>query len=234
MAEQRKAARKLEQDRIVEALVPDPAAGPPNTTVLHGFLGKSTQSGVWRLYLTEALDEYVEIPEDEILHTQQLPDDGGTLVWVPKTLALQHVSAQSQQVQADFLGGPITEAHLRGAAGPTAMPGITATAPISLRCPSDLVPCPSDFAPCRSFNTPCVSIPVIRCPGQSFPWWRCPSSPVRCVWTRPIACPPRVSVNIPCQTELTRCPSAAICPSVAGCPSELVCGGGFGGMGGEL
>jgi hypothetical protein len=73
----------LEQHPFVEALVPDPSQGPPNATVLRGFLGKSTTEGVWRLYLTAALDEYVEIPEADILHSRQLlaaasdEDEGG-------------------------------------------------------------------------------------------------------------------------------------------------------------
>src|SRR6516162_2510772 len=88
----------LEQHPLVEALVPDPSQGPPNATVLRGFLGKSTHDGVWRLYLTSALDEYIEIPEADILHSRQLPDDQGTVVWVPKGLQLQHIRTQAQQV----------------------------------------------------------------------------------------------------------------------------------------
>src|SRR2546427_304265 len=81
----------LDEHALVKALVPDPSQGPPNATVLQGFLGKSPTNGVWRLYLSSALDEYVEIPEEDILHTQELPDGQGTLVWVPTSLNVQHV-----------------------------------------------------------------------------------------------------------------------------------------------
>lgn len=90
----------LGQHSLVEALVPNPAQGPPNATVLRGFLGKSATEGVWRLYLSAALDEYVEIPEADILHSRQLADDQGNVVWVPKDLQLQHIRTQAPQDQA--------------------------------------------------------------------------------------------------------------------------------------
>lgn len=92
--------------------MPDPAAGPPDATVLQGFLGKSDAEGVWRLYLTAALNEYVDVSEDEILHFEKLPDDGGTLLWVRSGLVLAHRRTVSTQVQAGFLGGAITRARI--------------------------------------------------------------------------------------------------------------------------
>ena len=93
----------LEQHPFVEALVPDPSQDPPRVTVLRGFLGKSTTEGMVRLYLTLALDEYVEIAAADILRSQQLPDDRGNVLWVPTGLQLQHIRTQSQQVSADML-----------------------------------------------------------------------------------------------------------------------------------
>ena len=115
MAAEKKRGEGPEPDPIVEALIPDPSAGPPNATVLHGYLGRSATEGSWRLYTSETLDEYVELPEAEILHTRRLPDDGGTLLWVPATLELRYVQT-ARGVQAAFLGGPISAAGLPPAA----------------------------------------------------------------------------------------------------------------------
>jgi hypothetical protein len=248
----------LRQDPLIDALVPDPGAGPTSAVVLQGFLGRGTKEGGWRLYLSASLDEYVELQEADILYTRKLPDDQGTLVWVPKSLRLQYVRVQSEQVEAEFLSGPIAEANLAGAAaspigtGPIAGQPITAASlcvlcPISIwrpcnftipiwRCPSILV------VRCRSFFRPWCPPTFYRpwlCPRSLFqPWlctiqnWRCPTSPLICQ----IA-----SYNF-------RCPSIGACPSfVDACPSQAFgCGNpgdpiddpawggqvGLGGMGG--
>ena len=103
---------ELSQDALVEALVPDPDH-LAEVIMLHGYLGKSAVEGSWRLYLTPALDEYVEIPEDKILHHRRLAEDRGTMVWVPRGLALQHKQIRSEEVQAEFLAGPIASQYLR-------------------------------------------------------------------------------------------------------------------------
>ena len=170
----------LEQHPLVEALVPDPSQGPPNATVLRGFLGKSTREGAWRLYLTAALDEYVEINEADILHSRPLSDDEGTLVWVPKGLQLQHIRTQSQQVQADMLSGSLTSTHLASTVGsregfPGAAPPPQAFIQSDLiLCPpqsggrgrcfrSDVVACPSTLNACFqvSVDIPCFSVNVL-------------------------------------------------------------------------
>lgn len=112
MAQRKKGDRpQLQEDPLVEALVPDPSQGPPNAAVLQGYLGKGTTERVWRLYLTPDLAAYVELPEDEILHSEKQPDDG-TFVWVRKELRLTVHRLQAAQVQADFLSGPVADARL--------------------------------------------------------------------------------------------------------------------------
>src|SRR5689334_14808375 len=79
------AKQDLRQDELVDRLMPDPSQQQP-LTILSGFLGRSPQAGHWRLYLTPTLDEYVEIPEEDIVHSQPLGQEqsalGGTMVWV--------------------------------------------------------------------------------------------------------------------------------------------------------
>lgn len=110
----------LQQHPLVEALVPDPAQAPPNAARIIGYLGRSSSSGVWRVYLSVNLDRYVEIPEGEILYTWQLPSNQGTAVWVRRDLQLHYVAVQSAQVQADYLSGPIASAAAQAPAAPSA------------------------------------------------------------------------------------------------------------------
>ena len=104
MAAQRK--KKLEQDALVEALVPDPSGHQPGMQ-LTGWLGKGTTEGHWRLYLTPQLSEYVEFAEDDVLHSQALTEAqsplGGTIVWLKPGVALRHTEVVTRSVQADFL-----------------------------------------------------------------------------------------------------------------------------------
>lgn len=97
----------IEEDPLVAALLPDPAQLPVNATVLRGFAGKSLNEGSWRLYLDAHLTEYVEVPKSEILYAQELPDGGGTAMWVPRTLTLDYVHVTAKQIQAEFLSGAL-------------------------------------------------------------------------------------------------------------------------------
>src|SRR3954469_4575150 len=112
MSEESGDAQPFEQHPLVEALVPDPAAGPLPSTVLVGFLGNSATPASRRLYLTAGLDEWVEIPAAEILYTRNLPDDQGTQVWVRRDLSLVHHRQSPEPLEAQFLTGSITQRML--------------------------------------------------------------------------------------------------------------------------
>ena len=107
--------RDIKEDPLVAALMPDPAQLPVNATVLTGFVGKSLNEGIWRLYLDAGLTEYVEIPEAEILYARELPGGGGSAVWVPGTLTLDRVRVAATRIQAEFLSGSVAAAGLRAA-----------------------------------------------------------------------------------------------------------------------
>lgn len=81
---------------------------PEPTTVLQGFLGRGPAAGRWRLYLSAALDDYVEIPEDAILATETLPDNQGNQVWVRAGTSLVRHTTTTRSVQAEFLSGGIS------------------------------------------------------------------------------------------------------------------------------
>jgi hypothetical protein len=157
------------QHPLVEALVPDPAAGVRPTTVLVGFLGNSTSGDRRRLYLTPTLDEWVELPVDEILHTRDLPEEQGTQVWVRQDLPLDYRRQSQRSVEAQFVSGPISQRFLGGAAAttgrrlpmmlPTGFPdGGNCPLPTEIgpRCPTNVpLRCPTEFGPrCPTTTTP--------------------------------------------------------------------------------
>ena len=210
MAERRKASRpRLEEDPLVEALVPDPGQGPPDAAVLQGYLGKGTTEDVWRLYLTPQLDQYVELPEAEILYSQKQPDDG-TLVWVRKDLSLSVQRPQPAQVQAEFLGGNIAGARLQQAA-PAGGAGAAREPVMTPRVSLVAVTCPSAVDACPSVRLAC-GYSAWRCPSWR---WACPSRAFICE-----------SIHIPCNVTVRPdvCPSLGImCTRVAPCvdPSQI-------------
>ena len=109
MARRRGATKlTLRQDELIDDLIPDPSQHEP-VTALSGFLGKSTQAGHWRLYLTPELDQYVEIPEDAILRTKPSPASGptlaGSIVWIRASTPLVYKRISTIQIQAEFLQG---------------------------------------------------------------------------------------------------------------------------------
>jgi len=109
--------RGLQQDRLVEQLVPDPNNHQP-AIQLTGWLGNGTTEGTWRLYLTPQLSDYVEFSEEDVVHSQPVPEDqsslGGTIVWLDAATKLEYIRVVRRQVQADFLSGGITSDYLAG------------------------------------------------------------------------------------------------------------------------
>ncbi|MDQ2775703.1 MAG: hypothetical protein M3Y57_12420 [Acidobacteriota bacterium] len=109
--------KQLKQDALVEHLIPDPG-NPEPTTQLSGWLGKGAREGVWRLYLTPELDQYVQFSETDVVHSQPFGTGesslGGTNVWLKAGAALEHMQMVKRQVQADFLSGGITSGYMAG------------------------------------------------------------------------------------------------------------------------
>lgn len=129
MADQQKPKRdrgELKQDALVEKLLPDPSQRA-HLAALVGFLGKSARSGYWRLYVTARLDDYLEIPDDAIVHCDSLatPQNplGGSRIWVPRSATFDRVQTVSRQTHAEFLQGDfvsnfLSRAGRMGAGGP--------------------------------------------------------------------------------------------------------------------
>jgi hypothetical protein len=232
---------------LVEALVPDPAQPPLRTTKLFGYPGRSTQSDTTRVWLDLDLSAYVEVPNASIRYARELPDDGGTWLWVDADAPLQYASTTSQAAQAEFLTGTIAAGRLRAAPPAVADIGQTrflctfdascGAATFPNRCPSHLCPpsqdvvCPSvqlcpPTADCPSRYTPCNTDPITCPPPATLRPGTCPSVNVQCVsldipcLTQNLPCPTKQScpsVDLPCATQSIRCPSVVI-----RCPSQNI------------
>lgn len=110
-------SKELKQDALVEKLVGDPTK-PPDVQILVGFLGRSSEAGNWRLYLTPQLDSYVEFSAEDVVHTQPLASAqsaiGGTMVWLRQDATLKHTRTGTRQMQTNFVQGDIMSSFMAG------------------------------------------------------------------------------------------------------------------------
>jgi hypothetical protein len=241
----RRTRRIVEHHPLVQALNPDPAQPPQRSIVLTGLPGPSPAAGETRLWLDAGLTSYVDVPDESILHSQTLPNEGGTVLWVAVDAKLSFGSVTSHATQAEFLAGDVASGRLAGAAAEAAVPsmGIRPTPPWSIwppcqshawpcgthtwPCPVSLPFCPSEAmapshcAPCVSLAAHCMTIQL--CPSLPFcaSEAMAPSHCAPCV-SQPRVCPPP---SAPCPSVHTICPT----PSAVGRCGQ---GGGFGGMAG--
>ncbi len=226
---------------FVAKIVKDPK-NPPATVMLTGFLGASSEPGHTRLYFDPHLSNYVEIPDDAILHTEEVPAQGGlgaTHVWIRQDAQLIYGPAGSERPKGTFLEGPIMQAHMPAAAAAAAAAGGGGAAAIPntlhLACqPSVVVICQSAFVHCRtpvaacppSLHHPCLTLPAI-----------CHRTPITpCITPQctfgPGCPPPTLQPHCPILSAPHACPSFGPCPSLAGCPSVGFCPDGPFGPGG--
>ena len=213
--------RKFKVADFVSKIVKDPNA-PPNTLLLQGYLGDSSDEGHVRLYLDPQLSDYVEIPEADILHTQEAPNSslGETYVWINLDAELTHGKAGPQRLKASFLEGRLQQQFLGGAAAAAPQPGPIPTPPFSVLCPPHSVGfgcVPSivlDFCPTR-FPIACQSRLIYQC--HTHAPYLCPVS-VPVYQCHPSVATPCPSHSLTCQSVLTPCPSLPMVqchPSVA-------------------
>ena len=102
----------LSEDPIVRRLVPDPSQPPPPNVALEGLLGRSIREGYWRLYFSSGLERYAEFKEEDVLHSEKIPQEQlpfaglqATKVWVRHDAEVEYTRAESRRVQAEFLQG---------------------------------------------------------------------------------------------------------------------------------
>jgi hypothetical protein len=164
---------------FVAKIVKDPK-NPPKTIMLTGFLGASSEPGHTRLYFDPHLSNYVEVPDDAILHTQEAPGEGGleaTHVWIRQDAQLIYGPAGAERPKGTFLEGPIMQAHMPAAAAAaaggagivapapnTANPACVAQPSVAIICQSAAVVCQSLLVQCQ---TPRIAAPAAARLGRA-------------------------------------------------------------------
>jgi hypothetical protein len=235
----------MARNDFVSKIVKDPK-NPPNAVMLTGFVGTSSEKGHTRVYFDANLSSYVEIPNDAILHTQEVGAEsslGGTYVWVKRDAELIYGSAATARPKGKFLEGPIVQRHLQGALG---APGAAAAFPRSLACPTGPWGCPGTVQlNCLPTRIGCYTAPIVChhpgtlvCPPTLA--FACHSLQYVCQLNTLVGCVNTGQVD--CNTLLPRCvASGAACPSLGCPPGSLACfsndcppsfHGGCGGFGG--
>ncbi|MEM6319077.1 MAG: hypothetical protein AAF960_15495 [Bacteroidota bacterium] len=153
----------LKMDAFVNSVRPDPNSSE-KLQLLQGFLGKSNVDGHVRIYFDEALNNFVEIPENDIIHA--LPCDksenplGGCRVWVKKSTVVTFGNPQmGNRPKSSFMEGDIMSAYRNaGMAGLTPFPDGPIGGPGNpnpFPNPQSLVDgCPSRMIDCGVPNVP--------------------------------------------------------------------------------
>ena len=191
------------QDELVAKLVKD-AKAPPDILILTGFVGTSSEKGHTRLYFDPQLSDYVEIPNDAILHSQEIPKDqsslGGTLLWIKKDAVLIHGKVGPNRLKAKFLEGRIQQEFLKGRAAPQQQQG--GGSPLTQfggGCPTLAAGvCTVNGEMCPTTDGACTVVGL-----------NCPTQQVICTSLGPgcqIFTPPPVTLTPPC-TAPPQCPA---------------------------
>ncbi|GAB3642323.1 hypothetical protein [Spirosoma arcticum] len=126
---------KYAYDDWVGQVRPDPRNIDP-LTLMQGYIGQSSESGHIRVYSDESLNDFVEVPEDAIVHAQQLsPSEsslGGSKLWLRSDAVIVYGDPKSvNRPRTTFLEGDLMQQY--GAFGNFAQP----FRPIaSVRCPT--------------------------------------------------------------------------------------------------
>jgi hypothetical protein len=88
----------LRQDPLVDRLRSDPSQPP--AIAWQGFLGRSEKEGYWRLYLSRALTDYLEIAESDIVLQESLATerdpDAGSRIWIKETAVITRGPVQAR------------------------------------------------------------------------------------------------------------------------------------------
>jgi hypothetical protein len=121
MARNRREGRpgKLDPHPLVQKLS-DESGQPQNTIVLHGYPGEAPATGEWLLWLSLAFTDSVQGRDEDIVHSETLPDDQGTVLYLKPDAKLQYRHVQTQNVEASFLAGGSPAAWRRAAWPPQA------------------------------------------------------------------------------------------------------------------
>lgn len=125
---------------FVARLVRDPA-NPPRTRLLRGYLGASAREEHTRIYLDLELRSWIDVPTDDVLHTQPAGAGplAGALVWIRQAARVPPPGMGGGQ-RGGFFAGALWDNHF----GETQAHGGGPGDPPTGRCQTPhSVPCPA-------------------------------------------------------------------------------------------
>ena len=205
---------KPKSNPIVGKIVKDPKS-PPNALCLRGFVGDSSEEKSIRLYFNPDFSDYVDVPEDAVLHSEPVPEAwspfGAMYVWIERDAELMH---GSERIKANFMQGRIFQQQA----------GAQAAAAAQAQVQPQAVPFPGggaggaggpggfQFTPLPTPPFVCPPSPPVVCP-PSPPAFCPPSPPAFCPPSPPAFCPPSPPVVCPPSPPVVCPPSPpAFCP----------------------
>jgi len=166
----------LKMDAFVASVRPDPNDSE-QVQLLQGYLGQSNLDGHIRVYFDEALNNFVEVPENGVLHA--LPCDksenalGGCRLWVKKSAVVTFGDPKAaNRLKSSFLEGDLITAYGNLGINPQGLTPVptgpfttttinTTTILTTTRPPVSFVDgCPSMRIPCFSQNN--LTCPVTQ------------------------------------------------------------------------
>ncbi len=101
----------LRQHEMVDRVLGAAAEFPARGYRVYGFLGKDSEAGFWRVYLSLDLDHYIRVAEADIITVRDAantpPDQKMDEVWVKEDADLIETRALPKQMRTSFLSGPL-------------------------------------------------------------------------------------------------------------------------------
>jgi hypothetical protein len=221
-------SKKLAPAKFVTEVVKDPKV-PADTLLLFGYPGESSEPGNTRLYFNPQLSNFVDIPDDAILHSQDAPASvsplGGSYVWIKTDAQVSHSSPSPRRQKGSFLEGTILGGALTATVAaecqntqivcrpPTQPPGCVVhtipdqCGPVTPNCPHTVT------APCVTAQCTIPPHCILHTPAYG-----CAPTPAGPCVTIHCTIPPQCIVPTP----LHGCPPQTL-PAVCGGVSHVVC-----------
>lgn len=218
---------------LVAKIVKDPAK-PPRTHLIRGFVGRSDQKNYTRVYFNSVFSEYVDIPNEGIVHFEE-PDRSAfplspTLLWVSRDAAVINGRLGAPPFTSTLLAGRIYRQWAKSR--PEMMGSLLSPIVCTVLC-TPVIPC---LAPPKSPVPPCAY------PPQS-PYEGCTTMPPCLLpppcdgpesWPPPLSpeppcgpIPPAESNYQPCTGDACPPPGSGLCsPFQYPCSPAGQCGGG--------
>jgi len=210
---------KPSESTFVGKIVKDPKKHVA-TLLLTGFVGRSSEKDHTRLYFDEQLSQYVEIPDQAILHSEPIPKEqsplGGVYVWIDRDAQLVQGPAGTDRVKAKFFEGPIVQGFGALPAGPplnawTGYPWCGGNFTQDWRCPT---------AACPIQTLACPTLSYRACATQTGP--ACFHETTAGCPTHQVGCQQPIIATLSYRACATQTGPGCFYQTTAGCPTQQV------------